>query len=643
MVGISNSGISDKSMSGPFISSGSLLSFGLPDFEIDGLSGGLPAGVTFTRASGATRVNHRGYIEEVGANAARFTYDPTLTYNELPDPWFDAFTVGAPPPATCLVGGAGAVWTQSVVVKGLTADGLPFVEIEATGTPANTNGFGLIIGGTPGAGMPAWPGDTVSGWLRTAVVSYSGPTPTSGFPRIDFGGATNTFFTADRSVVLGSLVVGTEYTVTATRTLSNGSVTQAGWMVNATGVSVVGTPVTIRYRVVFPVVNRGAAPITDTVSPQTLAARRNETPQYGLLGLLLEEGSTNHIANPRLEGAVAGTPGTGPSSLGFLSADGAHGLTRTISLSMEAGVQTVSIRWSGTATATNSLFLAMIPSSVAAAAGQAWTFSVRATVSGPNPPASVFSRITEVGASPFTAGDAAIPVGAAPIITSRHVHTRVLTNAATTGVQATILASVISGAAYDFTIRFALPQLEQSPIPSSPILPPVGSPAVSSRARDNLTLPLMLPNLSRGTVVTRGQRTGPQPVPTAKYGPGLNSNSTFNGVFALFWAGNQTRPSVQINSGGTFQAGRQAPAGTAGAAYTGAVAWGDGSALMSFDGEPAVLDAAAASPATFLAARGNGLDNATATGTADFILCFFRVWNRKLTSAQVQQQSARAT
>lgn len=130
-----------------------------PSFTLDATTGALPASATFTRASGATIVNSRGYIEEVAVNAPRFTYDPALVYNGYIDPWFDLCTVGLTPPNHVVFAGGGATWTNTVVDKGTTSDGLPYVTIRGLGTLTSTNGVAFVAGGT-GAGTLAY---TISG------------------------------------------------------------------------------------------------------------------------------------------------------------------------------------------------------------------------------------------------------------------------------------------------------------------------------------------------------------------------------------------------------------------------------------------------------------------------------------------------
>ena len=62
--------------------------------------------------------------------------------------------------------------------------------------------------------------------------------------------------------------------------------------------------------------------------------------------------------------------------------------------------------------------------------------------------------------------------------------------ATTTGVAHQLLIGVTSGAAVDITFDLYWPQLEQGEFATSPILPPVGTVAASTRAADLLNVPL---------------------------------------------------------------------------------------------------------------------------------------------------------
>jgi hypothetical protein len=149
-------------------------------------------------------------------------------------------------------------------------------------------------------------------------------------------------------------------------------------------------------------------------------------------------------------GAVAGSPGTAPTTWTF---NGGIGLTRTISLGTENGLEYIDFRFQGTATQT---FLTILPnsSSYSSSAGQVYTFSAYVKlVSGSIPsfrlvqldnasnayttsfnPTSTLTRYTQT--------TSALPVG------NNTIRPYFDTNA------------LSIGQSYDFTIRIAQPQME---------------------------------------------------------------------------------------------------------------------------------------------------------------------------------------
>jgi|GEM_PF-157660 len=266
--------------------------------------GGLPAGATFTRAGAANRVNHRGYTESMAADVPRLGYRAGLVYNELPDPWFDGFTLGGAAPNTAAWAGAGTPWTNTVTDKGLTPDGLPFVTIAGARTPSNTNGIALHVGGAAaGTGVAAAVGEVLSGWIGITFLASEGLSATPALRLVD---AADTFLTGSNTTIVGAVGLGEEYRRSGTRTAVNANVTQMAWALQV-GSGSVGVPVAVTARMIFPVLHKGASPLTDTIPLATLAARVNGVPQYGLLGLMLEAGAGEELRLAVPDGAYTAT------------------------------------------------------------------------------------------------------------------------------------------------------------------------------------------------------------------------------------------------------------------------------------------------------------------------------------------------
>lgn len=284
--------------------------------------GGLPAGATFARAAPANRRNHHGQIETMAANVPRLNYQTGLTYNETSNPWGDGAIGGALAGFQVMGGGGG--WTLTKIGAGML-DGVPYVDIEAVSTTAtNTNNIYLT---TRDASKPIATtlGETLSAHAGAALIEAEGFTLSAITLRFyEMNGAfrTGSFSLMAAMPGLGALVEGG-----ATRTFSNASANNAAVVLDM-GDPIIGVAPRFVARVLFPVVHRGAPPLTASVPVSVLAARRNGVPQYGLLGLLLEAGEELRLAVPdgaytaQIEAAHPdGTVATWPAA-GLVSANG---------------------------------------------------------------------------------------------------------------------------------------------------------------------------------------------------------------------------------------------------------------------------------------------------------------------------------
>jgi hypothetical protein len=175
--------------------------------------------------------------------------------------------------------------------------------------------------------------------------------------------------------------------------------------------------------------------------------------------LLLEPQRTNSIRNSSMVGAVAGSPGTLPTNWTQLLG---AGLTRTIvGTGTENGLPYVDVRYNGTATGTSVLLAFETVTGITAANGQVWTGSFYLkTISLPNPPnnyRSLFAEYTSAGVYVRDVSFAITPTSNL----NRFSQTETLAGGATTArVVNGVLGNLTNGAAYDFTIRIAAPQME---------------------------------------------------------------------------------------------------------------------------------------------------------------------------------------
>jgi hypothetical protein len=173
--------------------------------------------------------------------------------------------------------------------------------------------------------------------------------------------------------------------------------------------------------------------------------------------LNLEPQRTNSIRNSSMVGAVAGTPGTLPTNWAVTTS----GLTQTIvGVGMENGLPYIDVRLNGTASGTAAQISSEGVSQIVAAQGQVWANSIYAKViSAPNPPLSYNISYREGDAGGVLLVTGAVPFTPTSVLT-RFSATRTLTDAATTRIQPRIQFNLTNGAAYDFTIRIAAPQME---------------------------------------------------------------------------------------------------------------------------------------------------------------------------------------
>lgn len=214
-----------------------------------------------------------------------------------------------------------------------------------------------------------------------------------------------------------------------------------------------------------------------------------------LPGTLLEAASTNQVRNPRLEGATPGTPGTAPTNCAVLVTAGLA--SSIVAAGSESGIPQFDVRIFGTTTGVAAVNIRLeTTTGIAALTGQIWTASAffRLIAGGFGAPsAGPFLQINEYtsGGTFVAGGNVAIAPTGAGLATQRAIYTRTLSGGGTVGAMAPLFViNYPASTVVDFTIRIGLPQCEQLGYASSPIMPPAGSPAASTRAADNLTLAL---------------------------------------------------------------------------------------------------------------------------------------------------------
>ena len=285
------------------------------------------------------------------------------------------------------------------------------------------------------------------------------------------------------------------------------------------------------------------------------------------VGLLVEEGSTNEIRNPRGEGAVVGTIGSGGSLPTNWSSflQGSSTVTYTIEGSgVENGWPYVDFGYSGTANSKVAEIRFEETTQTTAASGETWTGSVGMRLVSGN-----LTGVSQIRGRvvAFLAGATAQELGTDSLFSAsldgshrRFTDTATLSNtcdAVTTGFRVDFAAS----GAVSFVLRVYLPQCENKAYPTSPILPEASSPAAATRARDQISIPLPAEFFSNaGGTVYADMTAGPERADSVRQVPWALYLDAYRRLYPYFidnwklfaWDGSDIIPST---SGFTLSAG----------------------------------------------------------------------------------------
>lgn len=250
----------------------------------------------------------------------------------------------------------------------------------------------------------------------------------------------------------------------------------------------------------------------------TLVEVASTVPRFDpALGLLIENQRTNQIRNPRAAGLVPGVPGTGPTFWN-VTRTGTELLIDRVGTTTINGITGAVFRIRvPSPLVSQSNFLGRADANFAASLGQVWTSSAYvALLSGTIPPGSnAGATVIERDSGGVFLQQSTAP-GALPTATlTRSVHTRTMSQANVAFVQQDYLIAFPVGSTFDIELFLGAPQLEQGGFASSPILPPVGSPASTTRLADVVSAPLATLGIApSGACTLVGTFVVPQLAPT---------------------------------------------------------------------------------------------------------------------------------
>jgi hypothetical protein len=209
--------------------------------------------------------------------------------------------------------------------------------------------------------------------------------------------------------------------------------------------------------------------------------------------LLIEGQRTNALRNPRCEGTVLGVAGSGGVAPTHWTASPPTGAisTEIVAVGTTGGLPYVDVRFFGTASGASggTTYLMFEPTTaIVTTPSTAWVAGVfvqRIAGDGvTGSPTLVLREGLAAGGLVTSTGTSLSGVSAAAL---QRVEIRKTLAGTTERVTMDVRFSYALGAVVDVTFRFAAPQLEQGAFSSTPILPPVGTPAASTRGTDSVT------------------------------------------------------------------------------------------------------------------------------------------------------------
>lgn len=203
--------------------------------------------------------------------------------------------------------------------------------------------------------------------------------------------------------------------------------------------------------------------------------------------VLVEAAATNAVANARSGGAVVGTPGTLPT--GLTVSGGALAVAEVTFAGTEDGLPCVELRIAGTLGAATDLDIAFTTTTATPAllnevfAGSFFWRLISGTA-----PTNWRMRFEEYssGGALLVGNQVDLVAATAAALRGQRVSSAYTVSSASAAFLRHVMRLRFAAGAVNTTLRLAVPQLERGAVATSPILNPVGAPAATTRAADQL-------------------------------------------------------------------------------------------------------------------------------------------------------------
>jgi uncharacterized protein YmfQ (DUF2313 family) len=203
--------------------------------------------------------------------------------------------------------------------------------------------------------------------------------------------------------------------------------------------------------------------------------------------VLVEGAATNFVANARSGGAAVGTPGTLPT--GFTVAGAPLALAEVTFAGLEDGLPCVELRIAGTLGAATDLDIAFTTTTATpAVVADVFTGSFFWRLISGTAPTNWRMRFEEYssGGALLVGNQVDLAAATAAALRGQRVSSAYTVGNASAAFLRHVMRLRFAAGAVNTTLRLAVPQLERGAIATSPILNPVGAPAATTRAADQL-------------------------------------------------------------------------------------------------------------------------------------------------------------